>query len=42
MITWSEYEEKYGEIREDFYEEPETSWEQSEADAAGVPLFGPI
>lgn len=42
MITWSEYEEKYGESREDFYEEPETSWEQSEADAAGVPLFGPI
>lgn len=42
MITWSEYEEKYGESREDFYEEPETSWEQPEADAAGVPLFGPI
>jgi hypothetical protein len=42
MITWSEYEEKYGESREDFYEEPETSWEQSEADAAGVPLFGAI
>lgn len=42
MITWSEYEEKYGESREDFYEEPETSWEQSEADAAGVPLVGAI
>lgn len=42
MITWSEYEEKYGESREDFYEEPETSWEQFESDAAGVPLFGAI
>jgi hypothetical protein len=42
MITWSEYEERYGESRADFYEEPETSLEQSEADAAGVPLFGAI
>ena len=41
-MSWSEYEERYGESRADFIEERETSWEQDEADAAGVPLYGPI
>jgi len=42
MMSWSEYEERYGESKEDFIDEPEISWEQAEADAAGVPLFGPL
>ena len=42
MITWAEYEEKYGESKEDFYEEPELTWAQAEAYAAGVPLYGPL
>ena len=42
MMNWSEYEERYGESKEDFIEEREISWEQAEADAAGVALFGPL
>lgn len=41
-MSWVEYEERYGESREDFIEEREVSWEQAQADAAGVPLYGPI
>lgn len=41
-MSWAEYEEHYGESREDFIEEREVSWEQAQADAAGVPLYGPI
>ena len=41
-MTWAEYEDRYGESREDFYEEEEVSWEQAQADAAGVPLFVPL
>lgn len=41
-MNWAEYEERYGESKADFIEEPEISWEQAEADAAGVPLYGPI
>ena len=44
MISWAEYEERYGESREDFIDEEDRlqSWEQAQADAAGVPLFGPL
>lgn len=41
-MNWAEYEKRYGESKADFYEEPERSLEEEEADAAGVPLFGPI
>lgn len=41
-LSMAEYEERYGESRADFYEEILPSWEQAQADAAGVPLFGPI
>lgn len=43
-MNWAEFEERYGESREDFIDEEDTlpSWEQAQADAAGVPLFGPI
>lgn len=43
-MNWSDYEERYGESREDFIDEEDMipSCEQAQADAAGVPLFGPI
>ncbi len=41
-MSWAEFEERFGESREDFIEEHEVSWEQAQADAAGVPLFGPL
>lgn len=41
-LSWAEYEERYGESRADFEEDVLASWEQAEADAAGVPLYGPI
>lgn len=34
-MNWSDYEERYGETREDFIEEEEVSCEQAEADAIG-------
>ena len=42
MSSWAEYEDRFGESRYDFIEEREVSWEQAQADAAGVPLFGPL
>lgn len=41
-MNWAEYEERYGESREDFIEEEETSLEEAQADAIGVSLFGPL
>lgn len=41
-MTWPDYEDRYGESKADFFVEPEKSWEQEQADAAGVPLFGPL
>lgn len=43
-MSWADFEEKYCESKNDFpeYDEPELSWEEAEAEAAGVPLFGPI
>ena len=41
-MSWAEFEERFGESREDFIEEHEVSWEQAQADAAGVPLFGSL
>ena len=41
-MNWAEYEERYGESREDFIEEEETSWEEAQADAICVSLFGPL
>lgn len=43
-MDWYEYEELRGESREDFIDEEDLlpSLEQAEADAAGVPLYGPI
>lgn len=41
-MNWTDYEERYGEGREDFTDEEETSWEQAQADAIGVSLYGPL